>query len=111
LRLRPDTKNIFVVIGNSSLEQYWLAYLRREYQTFTNRVNFTWSNDLSLAEVLSKAARLPPQTSIFYFLLTVDARGEPHVKVKHSLHFMRSPTHQFLVSVTMNWVTGLSVVH
>jgi len=69
-----------VVIGNSSLEQYWLAYLRREYQTFTNRVNFTWSNDLSLAEVLSKAARLPPQTSIFYFLLTVDARGEPHVQ-------------------------------
>jgi signal transduction histidine kinase/ABC-type uncharacterized transport system substrate-binding protein len=80
LRLRPDTKNIFVVIGNSSLEQYWLAYLRREYQTFTSRVNFTWSNDLSLAEVLSKAARLPPQTAIFYFLFTVDARGEPHVQ-------------------------------
>jgi signal transduction histidine kinase len=80
LRLRPDTKNIFVVIGNSSLEQYWLTYLRREYQTFTSRVNFTWSNDLSLTEVLSKAARLPPQTSIFYFLFTVDGQGVPHVQ-------------------------------
>ncbi|MFY9839149.1 MAG: ATP-binding protein [Xanthobacteraceae bacterium] len=69
-----------MVVGNSSLEQYWLTFLRREYQTFTNRVNFTWTNDLSLTEVLSKAARLPPQTSIFYFLFTVDAQGVPHVQ-------------------------------
>jgi signal transduction histidine kinase len=80
LRLRPDTTDILVVIGNSSLEQYWLGDLRRQYQVFANRVNFTWSNDLSLMEVLNKAAHLPPHTSIFYFLFAVDAQGVPHAQ-------------------------------
>lgn len=80
LRLRPETTNIVVVIGNSALEQYWLADLRREYQFFENQVSFTWLNDLSLAEVLSKAASLPPRSSIFYFLFTVDAEGVPHAQ-------------------------------
>jgi signal transduction histidine kinase len=80
LRLRPDTTNIAVVIGNSPLEQYWLKDLQREYQTFDNRVNFTWFNDLSFAEVLHRSANLPPNSSIFYFLFTVDADGVPHVQ-------------------------------
>jgi signal transduction histidine kinase len=80
LRLRPETTNIFVVIGDSSLERYWLADLRREFQTFTNRVNFTWTNDLSLPEMLSVAASLPSQTSIFFFLFTIDAQGVPHTQ-------------------------------
>jgi len=80
LRLRPETENIFVIIGNSQLEQYWLSDLRREYQTFAKRVNFIWSNDLSFADILKKAASLPPQSSIFYFLLTIDAGGIPHIQ-------------------------------
>jgi signal transduction histidine kinase len=80
LRLRPKTPNIFVVIGNSRLEQYWLTDLRRQFQRFANRVNFTWTNDLSLPEMLNKAASLPPQTSIFFFLFTIDAHGVPHIQ-------------------------------
>ena len=80
LRLRPETENIFVIIGNSQLEQYWLSDLRRGYQTFANRVNFSWSNNLPFADILKKAASLPPQSSIFYFLLTIDAGGIPHVQ-------------------------------
>ena len=80
LRLRPMTKTIFVVIGNSPLEQYWLADMRSKYRAFTNRVNFIWSNDLPFAELLDKAAHLPPDSAVFYFLLTIDADGVPHVR-------------------------------
>ena len=82
LRLRPETKTIFVVIGNSPLEQYWLADLRNKYRSFAGRVNFIWSNDLPFAEILSKAAHLPPNSAIFYFLLTIDADGVPHVRTQ-----------------------------
>ena len=80
LRLLPDTKTVDVVVGNSPLEQYWLADLRREYQVFADRVNFIWFNDLSLPEILKKAAKLPPRSVLFYFLFTVDAEGVPHVQ-------------------------------
>lgn len=80
LRLRPQTDNIFVIIGNSPLEQYWLAELRRQYQPFAKRVNFTWSNNLSFSDLLKRAANLPPNSAIFYFILIVDADGVPHVQ-------------------------------
>lgn len=80
LRLRPGTKNIFVVIGNSPLEQYWQADLHSKYQPFSSRVNFIWSNDLPFHEILNKAAHLPPNSAIFFFLLTIDADGVPHVR-------------------------------
>ena len=47
LRLLPGTANIAVVIGNSPLEKFWLKELRQELQPFTNRVQFTWLNELS----------------------------------------------------------------
>lgn len=77
LRLRPDTKNIAVVIGASPLERYWTSELRREFETFTNRVSFTWLNGLSSDDILQQAANLPAQSAIFYTFVVLDANGVP----------------------------------
>jgi signal transduction histidine kinase len=82
LKVLPNTANIAVVIGNSPNEQYWLEQLRADLKPFENRVAFTWFNELSFEEMLQRAAVLPPNTAIFFPLLTVDAAGVPHEEGK-----------------------------
>src|SRR6185503_8682198 len=62
LQLAPATTNIVVVIGATPLERYWTDVLRREYQPLTNRVGFTWFNDLSFDQMVQQSARLPPHS-------------------------------------------------
>ncbi len=78
LRILPGTKNIAVVLGNSPLEKFWLVELRREFQPITNRVSFTWLNELPFEEMRRRAATLPPHSAILYGALVVDAAGVPH---------------------------------
>jgi signal transduction histidine kinase len=82
LDLLPETTRIAVVVGNSPLEQFWLQVMRREFQPFASRVEFTWFNDLSFDEMLRRAAALPPRSAIFFGPLSVDAAGFPHEEEK-----------------------------
>jgi signal transduction histidine kinase len=78
LRVLPDTTNIAVVIGNSLQEKKFLEQMRRAFQPLTDRVTFTWFNDLSFNEVMQRAAKLPSHSAIFWFGLIVDAAGVFH---------------------------------
>jgi signal transduction histidine kinase len=75
LRLRPETSEVAVVVGNSPVERFWTSELRRDFQPFADRVNLTWFNDLTFAEMLAHAAAMPAHSAIFYFLLSEDAAG------------------------------------
>ena len=78
LRLRPETKDIAVVVGNSPVERYWTSELHRDFQPLADRVNITWFNDLTFGEMLERAAAMSPQSAIFWFLLSEDAAGVPY---------------------------------
>ncbi|MGC2078321.1 MAG: histidine kinase dimerization/phospho-acceptor domain-containing protein, partial [Xanthobacteraceae bacterium] len=78
LRVLPDTTNIAVVIGNSPHEKEVFKRRPGIFQPFTDRVTFTWFNELSLNEMMKRAARLPPHSAIFWFGLIVDAAGVSH---------------------------------
>lgn len=80
LQMLPETTNVAVVVGSSPLERFWLQEARRQFQPFTNRLNLTWFNDLSFAEILQRAAALPPRSAILYTLLSTDAEGVPYVE-------------------------------
>jgi signal transduction histidine kinase/ABC-type uncharacterized transport system substrate-binding protein len=82
LKVLPNTTNIAVAIGNSPNEQYWSEHIRAELKSLEKRVAFTWFNDLSFEEMLQRAAALPPNTAIFFVLLSVDAAGVPHEEGK-----------------------------
>lgn len=77
LYLQPQTTNIVVVFGASALERFWVNECRREFQAFTNRVGFTWLNDLPLEQILERCAALPPRSFILHGLFVVDAAGIP----------------------------------
>ena len=82
LKVLPGTANIAVVLGNSPNEQYWSEQIRAELKPFENRISFTWFNELSFDEMLRRATALPPNTAIFFALLSVDAAGVPHEEGK-----------------------------
>ena len=77
LQLQPQTTNIVVVFGASALERFWTEQCRREFQVFTNRVGFTWVNDLTLEQILKQCAALPPNSFVLHALFIVDAAGVP----------------------------------
>ena len=78
LRVRPETTEIAVVVGNSPVERYWTSELRRDFQPLADRVKIEWFNDLTFDEMLKRAAAMPPTASIFWFLLSEDAAGIPY---------------------------------
>jgi PAS domain S-box-containing protein len=78
LQIAPDTENIAVVIGASPLEQFWTEALRKEFQSFDDRVRFTWLNDLSLDGILQRTMTLPPRSFILVVLMMRDASGVTH---------------------------------
>lgn len=78
LHVLPETKNVVVVIGDSPLEQFWVSQLRAVFRPFSDRVAFTWFNELSFDDMLTRSATLPPQSVIFFVVLSVDAAGVTH---------------------------------
>jgi signal transduction histidine kinase len=77
LRLLPQTANVAVVIGASPMDKFWLEQYRRAFQPFAERISFDWFNELSLDEMVKRAAKLPPHSAIYYAQIHVDARGVP----------------------------------
>lgn len=80
LRLRPDTTNVAVIIGNSPVERFWTSELRRAFEPFADRVKIEWLNDLKFNEMLARAASMPPQSAILWIIVSEDAAGIPHLQ-------------------------------
>jgi signal transduction histidine kinase len=78
LQIQPDTTNIVVILGASPLEKFWVSECRREFLSFTNRVGFTWLNDLTLGRIQECIATLPPRSFIMYGMFVTDAAGVPY---------------------------------
>jgi signal transduction histidine kinase len=78
LKLVPETTNVFVVHGSSPIEKRWLEEMRKLFQPLASRVEITYSNELSLEEILKRVAVLPPRTIILYAQMLVDAAGVVH---------------------------------
>ncbi|UPJ58438.1 sensor histidine kinase [Bradyrhizobium sp. 192] len=78
LNLVPETTKVFVVMGNSPIEKLWLEEMRKLFQPFASRVEITYSNALSLEQILRQVATLAPHTFIVYGQMLVDAAGVVH---------------------------------
>jgi hypothetical protein len=78
LRVLPDTKTAVVINGASPNERFWRGEMQRDLKPFEGRLKFLWFDDKSFEGILREAASLPPDTAIFWFLMSVDAAGVPH---------------------------------
>ncbi len=78
LRLLPKTRSVLVVIGTSQVEQFWLQQMKREFARFGDRLQFSWTNGLSFDEIAERCRTMPEDSAIFFALLSLDGKGEPH---------------------------------
>ena len=75
LQVRPQTRQVFMILGSGSLAKFWRRELEIDFKRFGDRVTFVWSNELSLQEILRRCASLPQDAAIFYLTLGTDAAG------------------------------------
>jgi signal transduction histidine kinase len=75
LHLFPDTRQVFVVLGQGPLGTFWRREFEDQFARFHGRLSFLWSNALSLEEIMRRCANLPRGSAIIYITLTTDSRG------------------------------------
>src|SRR5206468_2819768 len=75
LQVAPATKNIEVVLGSTSLERTWRETFQKAAAPLADRIKFTYYNDLSFDQMLERAAKLPPDSFIYFMVLLRDAGG------------------------------------
>jgi signal transduction histidine kinase len=75
LQLLPQTRQVFMVTGSGPLGKFWKRELEEPLKRFHDRLTFTWSDDLSLPEILRRCAILPANSAIFYLTFGADAAG------------------------------------
>ncbi len=75
LRVLPETRQVFMVIGSGALGRFWRRELEAEFARFRDRVTFVWSDELSLSDILRRVASLPSHSAIVYLTFGTDAQG------------------------------------
>ncbi len=78
LRVLPDTRQVFMVVGSGDLGRFWQRKLETAFTRFRDRVTFAWSEEMSLEEVLRRCASLPSHSAIIYLNQGTDAKGRAY---------------------------------
>ena len=78
LQVLPDTKDVMVVVGTSPIEKFWKDAIGKELEPLANRINLSWTDELSFEALLKQTSALPPHTAIFWAIMIVDAAGVVH---------------------------------
>jgi signal transduction histidine kinase len=77
LQVLPQTTHLYVVIGNSPIERYWVGQIDASLQAFRKRLTITWLTNLPFNELLTRVAALPPQSIILFSLVSPEVVGVP----------------------------------
>ena len=77
LATRPETREIFIVLGATPLERLWRDYAEKDLARYAGRLRFDWANDLDFDAIRARVAALPPEAAVIYGLLIKDAAGVP----------------------------------
>lgn len=78
LALRPQTSTVAMVLGNSPLEQFWTKEIQRNVESASDRLRVLPPNGLSLAQLRTRVAALPPDSAVFYYMFAAGADGAQH---------------------------------
>ena len=75
LQVLPETRQVLMVTGSGSIGRFWRRELESEFARFQGRVEFVWSDELSLSDVLQRCASLPSHSAIVYLSFGTDVTG------------------------------------
>jgi PAS domain S-box-containing protein len=76
LRLQPDTQHVAVIVGDSVVEDYWLAQLQSDFAPYKDKVDITYLNRLSIQDLLIRVSHLPSHTIVLATMYLEDVNGQ-----------------------------------
>ena len=82
VQVRPATRKVVMVLGNSPLEHFWRKVFEQASKPLSDRVQFEFFNGLPMAEMKKRIAQLPLDSAVLYGLLVVDGAGIPHERLQ-----------------------------
>jgi PAS domain S-box-containing protein len=82
LTLQPDTQEVAIVIGTSTVEKFWLQEIQESFNSYQGKIRITYLTNLSMEETLKSVARLPRHTIILYPFFFRDATGQFFVSME-----------------------------
>jgi PAS domain S-box-containing protein len=77
--LRPDTRKIFVIAGNSALDRRFEDVVMTRLKAWKQELDVESIPPLPLAEILKKVANLPTGTAILYTTVYADSTGKTYI--------------------------------
>ena len=75
LQVLPATRNVYVILGASPIEKFWISEFQRELSTFSKGLQIEYLDRLAFDAIRRRVAALPPDSAIFFALMIRDAAG------------------------------------
>ena len=75
LRLQPGTREILVVSGASSRDQWLQSIARPQFEEFQKRVKFTYLTGVAVDDLVRTVTQAPDGTTIFFLSMFQDSAG------------------------------------
>jgi signal transduction histidine kinase len=75
LRLQPQTRRVFVIVGRSRFDARWEAVARQRFRPYESRLEFVYLSQLSMDDLLMRVANLPDRSIVQYLHIYEDASG------------------------------------
>jgi signal transduction histidine kinase/ABC-type uncharacterized transport system substrate-binding protein len=79
LRLQPETKQVFYIVGDSQYEQFLRHAAEGDLEPFAGRVQIEYLDHLPLSKLLTRVGQLPSNSVIFFQEFNRDVDGEIYV--------------------------------
>ena len=85
LRLLPDTRQVFVVAGQSRYDRGVIALVKAGLNSYETRLNITYLSDLPMKELQGKLRHLPSRSIVLYVSFFKDATGRVYLNAAEAL--------------------------
>ena len=109
LTLQPDTREVFVVAGNSSRDQDAERAARAQFTRYTPGLRFTYLSGLSENALEQRLRQLPEHAIVYYLLFYQDAAGvnvTPLAYLDRVATIANRPTYSWVDSTLNHGVVG-----
>ena len=75
IAIRPETRHILMAMGSADSERALAAQAAAELKEHSARIEFEFTNDMTLEELRVRLASLSAESAVFYGVFNVDASG------------------------------------
>jgi signal transduction histidine kinase/ABC-type uncharacterized transport system substrate-binding protein len=79
LRLQPETRRVFVIVGSSSFDARWEGAVRQLFRPYESKLEFVYLSRLSMDDLLKRVANLPDRSIVQYLHIFEDAAGQTFI--------------------------------